>query len=350
MAVRQRMSKARADDANDPRVIRGLVDVRSPSAEPFRMLRLAIDLRPKVETGVQPPIVFTSADAGEGKSTVAANYALVAAQNDRRVLLIDADLRKPTQHRLFGVRGAPGLTEVIAANMDFATLVKPIQTEPGVLHLLTAGTRCRMSVTSSPRMPCERCSRTRRRSTTSSWSTRHHCSPRPTRRRLRLAPAPTSRSSCRMAPSGVDHPGARQAGSRRRDGARIRDEPRGQPGGVRLLLDAAERHPSPAALPATRAAGGEPARRPRRRQWAVALALGGGKVSIAVPLALLPVLLIAVGGLLAVIAWFSHVQRWRSIPGVREARSSRCRSPAGSRSTRPTSSCCSRSAPGWPSG
>jgi capsular exopolysaccharide synthesis family protein len=140
VAVKQRNARNRPDDPNDPRVIRGLVDVRSPSAEPFRMLRLAVDLRPKLEKDVQPPIVFTSADAGEGKSTVAANYALVAAQNDRRVLLIDADLRKPTQHRLFGVRGAPGLTEVIAAGMDFATLVRPIQTEPGVLHLLTAGT------------------------------------------------------------------------------------------------------------------------------------------------------------------------------------------------------------------
>ena len=126
--------------AEDTRAIRGLVDVRSPSAEPFRMLRLAVDLRPRQNKDVQPPIIFTSADAGEGKSTIAANYALVAAQSNRRVLLIDADLRKPSQHRLFGVRGAPGLTEVIAANMDYRELVAPIQSQPGVLHLLTAGT------------------------------------------------------------------------------------------------------------------------------------------------------------------------------------------------------------------
>ncbi len=123
----------------DPvRMDRGVIDVSSPSAEPFRMLRLAIDLRPR-ENG-KLPIVFTSANAGEGKSTVAANYALVAAQNDRRVLLIDADLRKPSLHRLFGVRSAPGLTEVIAADTPYMDVVKSVQTSPGTLHLLTAGT------------------------------------------------------------------------------------------------------------------------------------------------------------------------------------------------------------------
>ena len=99
---------------DDVRVVRGVIDVQSPSAEPFRMLRLAIDLRPRENRKM--PIVFTSAGADEGKSTLAANYALVAAQNERRVLLIDADLRKPTLHRLFGKPCAPGLTEVVAAD------------------------------------------------------------------------------------------------------------------------------------------------------------------------------------------------------------------------------------------
>ena len=123
----------------DARVVRGLIDVRSPSAEPFRMLRLAVDLRPRENRKL--PIVFTSASAGEGKSTVAANYALVAAQNERRVLLIDADLRKPiAAQAVRQVECAPGLTEVIAADMQSRDVVKPIQENPGVLHLLTAGT------------------------------------------------------------------------------------------------------------------------------------------------------------------------------------------------------------------
>ncbi len=119
-------------------VTRGVIDVRAASAEPFRMLRLAIDLRPRENRAL--PIVFTSAGAGEGKSTVAANYALVAAQSERRVLLIDADLRKPTQHTLFGATVAPGLTDVVAANMHYQDVLRPIQNTPSVLHLLTAGT------------------------------------------------------------------------------------------------------------------------------------------------------------------------------------------------------------------
>lgn len=122
----------------DARAVRGLIDVRSPSAEPFRMLRLSVDLRPRENRKL--PIVFTSASPGEGKSTVAANYALVAAQNERRVLLIDADLRQPSLHRLFGKECAQGLTEVIAADMKSGDVLKPIQETPGVLHLLTAGT------------------------------------------------------------------------------------------------------------------------------------------------------------------------------------------------------------------
>lgn len=128
---------AKVDRGGDS-AIRGLVDVRSPSAEPFRMLRLAVDLRPRGD--VRRPVVFTSADPAEGKSIIAANYAVVAAQTDRRVLLVDADMRKPTLHKLFGVRGTPGLTEVIAAGIDYKTVIKPIQREPGVLHLLAAGT------------------------------------------------------------------------------------------------------------------------------------------------------------------------------------------------------------------
>lgn len=132
------MAASRHAAVENAHAVRGVIDVRSPSAEPFRMLRLAIDLRPRKHPKV--PILFTSANPGDGKSVVAANYALVAAQNDRRVLLIDADLRKPTQHLLFGVRSAPGLTEVIAGDQQYVDLLRPIQTNPGVLHLLPAGT------------------------------------------------------------------------------------------------------------------------------------------------------------------------------------------------------------------
>ena len=58
-------------------------------------------------------IVFSSSVPGEGKSTVSVNTAISLAQINSRVLLIDADLRKPTAHRFFGVTSTPGLTNVL---------------------------------------------------------------------------------------------------------------------------------------------------------------------------------------------------------------------------------------------
>ena len=59
-------------------------------------------------------IVVTSPNKGDGKSLTAANLALTMAQEfQQRVLLVDADLRRPTLHRLFGLRRTPGLTDVL---------------------------------------------------------------------------------------------------------------------------------------------------------------------------------------------------------------------------------------------
>ena len=80
-------------------VARKLVTSANPKSvvsEQFRTLRTNINFSmPDKELQT---ILFTSASPGEGKSTVAANAAVVFAQEGKRVLLIDADMRKPTVH------------------------------------------------------------------------------------------------------------------------------------------------------------------------------------------------------------------------------------------------------------
>jgi capsular exopolysaccharide synthesis family protein len=112
-----------------------LVDPGAPSAEAFRTLRLALQLRGGGNTGTSSVLV-TSAEPGAGKSTAAANYALVSALGRSRVLLIDADLRKPVQHEIFGLPRSPGLVEFLAGG---GPLERFIQRGPDRLDLLTAG-------------------------------------------------------------------------------------------------------------------------------------------------------------------------------------------------------------------
>lgn len=63
-------------------------------------------------------ILITSTQPGEGKSTVAANLAISLSQDGKNVVLIDADLRKPTVHKRFKISGVNGLTNVIINETD----------------------------------------------------------------------------------------------------------------------------------------------------------------------------------------------------------------------------------------
>jgi capsular exopolysaccharide synthesis family protein len=112
----------------------GLVDPSSPSAEPFRMLRLAIDLRPEATSNT---VLVTSPHKGDGKSTIAANYSMVAAFTSARVLLIDGDLRSPMQHLYFGLPRSRGVVELIRDGLGLSDVVR----RGGYLGLdvLTAG-------------------------------------------------------------------------------------------------------------------------------------------------------------------------------------------------------------------
>lgn len=83
---------------------------RSPIAEAYRSLRTAIQFS-NVDTP-KHKILVTSANPSEGKSLTAANLAVVMAQAGHSTLLVDADLRKPVQHRIFGLSRRRGLTNL----------------------------------------------------------------------------------------------------------------------------------------------------------------------------------------------------------------------------------------------
>ncbi|MFT4232864.1 MAG: polysaccharide biosynthesis tyrosine autokinase [Leucobacter sp.] len=109
-------------------------------------LRLAEALR-ELRTNIQfinvdePPkiMVMTSPLPQDGKSTVAANLALAIAETGRRVILIDADLRRPTVAGTFSLPGKVGLTDVIAGKVSVANVLHRSALSPQ-LYVLSAGT------------------------------------------------------------------------------------------------------------------------------------------------------------------------------------------------------------------
>jgi capsular exopolysaccharide synthesis family protein len=96
-----------------------LVTIQDPGggvAEAYRMLRTnlfyaRVDTPPKV-------IVLTSADHDEGKSITVANLGVTLAQAGKNTLILDCDLRKPTQHKIFGARSIGGLVDILVGTQD----------------------------------------------------------------------------------------------------------------------------------------------------------------------------------------------------------------------------------------
>jgi len=110
----------------------------SPVVEQLRLLRSQLLLRWfDVDSGGRALAVL-SPDAGEGRSFVAANLAVVFAQLGQRTLLVDADLRAPGQHRLFRVPDKHGLSSILAGRAELAECIGSIPRLKN-LSLLPAG-------------------------------------------------------------------------------------------------------------------------------------------------------------------------------------------------------------------
>ncbi|MBK5281026.1 MAG: polysaccharide biosynthesis tyrosine autokinase [Nitrospiraceae bacterium] len=129
-----------------------LVDPKSPLSESLRSLRTNIQFA-SMDRKVKS-ILFTSAGIGEGKSTCVTNLAITLAQEGQRVLLVDADLRRPIVHQRLGLERVPGLADALVGSTSWRSHVRSatdlmlgsmgadrVMSTPGLdnLNILTAG-------------------------------------------------------------------------------------------------------------------------------------------------------------------------------------------------------------------
>ncbi|CAN7711432.1 CpsD/CapB family tyrosine-protein kinase [Paenibacillus sp. LjRoot153] len=108
---------------------------KSQVSESYRTLRTNIQFS-SIDR-IMKTILVTSAQPGEGKSTTAANLSVAYAQEGKKVLIVDADLRKPTIHHYFGKSNRYGLTSAIVNRTQFDEFISETSIEN--LFLITSG-------------------------------------------------------------------------------------------------------------------------------------------------------------------------------------------------------------------
>ncbi len=180
------------------RNINVLTQPKSQFAEAFRSLRTSLLLA----TAGKPPkfILFTSATPSEGKTTMACNLACILSQGDAKVLLIDADLRRPNVHHRFGLTGRIGLTTVLAGTSSLHDALQNVAEAPN-LDILPSGP--------VPPFPTEMLSSDAMNSLleqvgaqyTTSSSTLLQSSPSPTQPSSATSPTPSYSSSATASPA-----------------------------------------------------------------------------------------------------------------------------------------------------
>jgi protein-tyrosine kinase len=134
LAARER-SRVVGRGATRPSVLIAQTDPDSIEADAYRTVRTNIELMS--DNGAYRNIAITSASGGDGKSTTAANLAVVAAQAGRRVCLVDADLRRPTLHDVFGLSNVDGLASALQYGRPLHEVARPADIEN--LSVVVAG-------------------------------------------------------------------------------------------------------------------------------------------------------------------------------------------------------------------
>lgn len=113
-------------------------DPHSPLAEAYRQLRTSVLL--STAGGAPKTLLVTSSLPGEGKTTTCVNVAISLAQTGASVVVVDADMRRPRQHSIFGLKNELGLSTILSSKVGEAGILGIVQPhEKSSLHLLTSG-------------------------------------------------------------------------------------------------------------------------------------------------------------------------------------------------------------------
>jgi protein-tyrosine kinase len=110
----------------------------SQQAEAFRAIRSQLMMRVFTGDGSKPALAVISPDSGDGKSYFSANLAIALSQLGGRTLLVDADMRGPRQHLMFGLENPSGLSGILSGRSD-GTVIQKVRDLPS-LYVLPVGT------------------------------------------------------------------------------------------------------------------------------------------------------------------------------------------------------------------
>ncbi|MEQ8846558.1 polysaccharide biosynthesis tyrosine autokinase [Botrimarina sp.] len=136
LAVVKRLPKLAGDGLE---TVHMCVNSHAADSEAFRTLRTSIALG----ADGADRFVVSSSEPGDGKTTISANLAVSYAQSGKRTLVIDSDLRKPGLTALLGLKGRPGLTDVLSCQSDLAAVAEKCvhRTSLQNLDVIPAGPR-----------------------------------------------------------------------------------------------------------------------------------------------------------------------------------------------------------------
>jgi len=109
---------------------------RSPISEAFRSMRTSLEFY-SIDKPLQV-LAISSAEPEEGKTTIAANLAVTLAKGENRVLLLDADMRRPNVHKRLGISNRVGLSDLIRGRMSLHEVTQ-LSKEIKNLHVITSG-------------------------------------------------------------------------------------------------------------------------------------------------------------------------------------------------------------------